>query len=298
MHASVDRLKWDKNVSQNDHFGLITILRCASKFSIVRIDCIHGTRCYEKVQHLFDDSIAKNVIEDAIKLHEVLNNMNNTINDKSIDAFDFLLKGISDYDKLVSSGESQLQDETHKPNLERNLSSMGLEIDPVSGDGDCAFSSIITQLYKLPEFRTEEILTKHLQDIGLNIDEKTDAFTLRQQFVDHVQANEHYQLLTGISADKVNEETELFREKGTFCGNLGDLVIKVCSDILRFPILVITSMTQHRFVPFIPDDTLAMSTIYIAYNSHGPGHYDGVCSAGTCTCSYFFSLCCFDILKH
>lgn len=39
-------------------------------------------------------------------------------------------------------------------------------------------------------------------------------------------------------------------------------------------------MAQHRFVPFIPDDTLAMSTIDVAYdNSYGPGHYDGVCSA-------------------
>lgn len=65
-----------------------------------------------KFSILFDNSIAKNVIEDAIKLHEVLNNMNNTITDESIDSFDFLLKGISDYDKLVSSGESQLQDET------------------------------------------------------------------------------------------------------------------------------------------------------------------------------------------
>lgn len=39
-------------------------------------------------------------------------------------------------------------------------------------------------------------------------------------------------------------------------------------------------MAQHRFVPFIPDDTLTMSTIDVAYdNSYGPGHYDGVCSA-------------------
>ncbi|XP_068678618.1 uncharacterized protein [Montipora foliosa] len=167
----------------------------------------------DDVQHLFDDSIAKNVIEDAIKVHEFLNNINNTINDKSTDAFDFLLKGISDNDKLVFSGESQVQDETHNQNLKRNLSSMGLEIDPVSGDGDCAFSSIIRQLYKLPEFMNEGILTRHLHDMGLNIDEKTDAFTLRQRFVDHVQANEHYQLLTGISADKLSEETELFREK-------------------------------------------------------------------------------------
>lgn len=39
-------------------------------------------------------------------------------------------------------------------------------------------------------------------------------------------------------------------------------------------------MAQLRFVPFIPDDTLTMSTNDVAYdNSYGPGHYDGVCSA-------------------
>lgn len=95
-----------------------------------------------------------------------------------------------------------------------------------------------------------------LQNIGLCIDEKTDAYTLRQQFVDHVQSNEHNQLLTGISADKLNEETELFHEKGTFCGNLGDLVIRVCSDILRIPLLVIKSLAQHTAVGLSPSSLM------------------------------------------
>ena len=63
--------------------------------------------------------------------------------------------------------------------------------------------------------------------------------------------------------------------------------------------MVITLMAQHPFVPSIPDDmlALAMPTIYVAYNSHGPGRYDGVCSGSTHMCSYFCSICCFDVLK-
>ena len=38
-----------KNVSQNDHFGLITILRNGSKFCRSDDWLHHGTRCYEKV---------------------------------------------------------------------------------------------------------------------------------------------------------------------------------------------------------------------------------------------------------
>ena len=32
--------------------------------------------------------------------------------------------------------------------------------------------------------------------------------------------------------DKLSEVAELFCEEGAFCGDLGDFVIKVCSDIL------------------------------------------------------------------
>lgn len=114
----------------------------------------------DEVEHLFNDSVVKNVIDNALKLHEVFNNFNSSINDRSVDAFDFLFKGISEYDKLVFTGETQVEAETHRHNLQRNLSSMGLEVNHVSGDGDCAISIIIRHLYKLPEFGTNEI-AKH-----------------------------------------------------------------------------------------------------------------------------------------
>lgn len=42
-------------------------------------------------------------------------------------------------------------------------------------------------------------------------------------------------MLTGIPISDMNAETERFRDQNSFCGDVGDLVIKVCSDLLRIP---------------------------------------------------------------
>jgi len=46
------------------------------------------------------------------------------------------------------------------------------------------------------EFTNDRTLIQHLQDVGLGNNGERDTCALSQQFVDHVQANEHYQLLT------------------------------------------------------------------------------------------------------
>ena len=147
---------------------------------------------------------------------------------------------------------------------ERNLSSFSLSIDPVEGDGDCTFRSIIKQLRNMLEWNDANTkLTEPLEDLGLtgaNLDD--DVFTLRQLFVDNVQSNEYYQMLLGISKEELNTETERFREQGTFSGEVGDLVMKVCSDLLQIPL------------PFIPCQVVASSTLYVAFNAFGPDHYD------------------------
>ena len=50
-----------------------------------------------------------------------------------------------------------------------------------------------------------------------------DAYRLRQLFVDNVQSNEEYQSVAGVNPNRLNEENELFREWGTYSGNLGGL---------------------------------------------------------------------------
>lgn len=107
----------------------------------------------------------------------------------------------------------------------------------------------------------------------------SDVLKLCQLFVDNVQSNDYYQMLTGIPSLDLNAETERFREPGTFCGDVGDLVIKVCSDILQVPIIVVTSIVGSPYVPFMPDDAVINKPIYLAYQAFGAGHYDGTVQA-------------------
>ena len=64
---------------------------------------------------------------------------------------------------------------------------------------------------------------ERLYGLGLSKSVEEDAYRLRQLFADNVQSNEEYQSVAGVNPDRLNEETELFRERGTYSGNLGDL---------------------------------------------------------------------------
>ena len=80
--------------------------------------------------------------------------------------------------------------------------------------------------------------------------------------------------VTGVNPDKLNEETELFRERGAFCGNLGDLVVRVCADVLHVPIVVITSLASFPYTTFLPDSVMVTTPLYLAYDATACGHYD------------------------
>ena len=70
--------------------------------------------------------------------------------------------------------------------------------------------------------------------------------------MDTVQINEHYLMFSGIPLDN-NDETEPIQEQRSFCGEIGDLVIKICSDILKIPIFI-THSTKHCYVEPQPLD--------------------------------------------
>lgn len=159
--------------------------------------------------------------------------------------------------------------------LQRNLLSFSRSIDPVAGNGDCAFRSIIAQLRKSREWiEQDEILIQKLQTLGLGQSIDVDVYHLRQLFVDHAQSNDFYQMLIGTPLLDLNTETERFREEGNFCGEVGDLGMKVCSDILCMLIMVVTNIAGTPYLPFIPDESVTDHPLFIAFTALGPGHYD------------------------
>ena len=81
--------------------------------------------------------------------------------------------------------------------------------DPVIGDGDCAFSAIVSQLRKTIEWTDRRSLFRErLTYLGLGNNVDADVLKLRQLFVDNVQSNDHYQMLSGIPSVDLNAETE------------------------------------------------------------------------------------------
>ena len=62
--------------------------------------------------------------------------------------------------------------------------------------------------------------------------------------------------------------------RGVFDRDIGDLVIKVFSSIIKVPVIVITSSRSVPVVPFTPNEPLTNQPIYIAYHYYGVGHYD------------------------
>ena len=233
----------------------------------------------ENIEDMCNDTVTALLLKNTKIMLDMLDEINQQCNDRSFNAYDLPVKqSVGDKHVLASDADTDPSSEQyHTSFLERNLFSFNLVIDPVEGDGDCAFRSIIKQLRNMLEWNDANTkLTEHLGDLGLRgatLDD--DVFTLRQLFVDNVQSNEYYQMLLGISKEELNTETERFREQGTFSGEVGDLVMKVCSDLLQIPILVVTSMPSYSYVPFIPDQAVATSTLYVAFNAFGPGHYDG-----------------------
>ena len=140
-----------------------------------------------------NDTVTALLMRNTKTMLDMLDEINKQCNDRSFNAYDLPVKqSVGDDHVLPSDADTDPSSEQdHNSLLIRNLSSFNLEIDPVEGDGDCAFRSIIKQMQQMRKTLewndANGKLTDHLKDIGLAgaaIDD--DVFTLRQLFVNNV----------------------------------------------------------------------------------------------------------------
>lgn len=236
----------------------------------------------EHIEDMYNVSISTLVLKNMTNLHTILDKVNSDCNDRCFNAYDIPIMQLSRVNEVLTNSSDNDDDaeQRHENALQRNLASFNLLKDPTIEDGDCAFRTIVSQIRKTVEWSDpSSLLRERLTFLGLGKNMDADVLKIRQLFVDNVQSNDYYQMLTGIPSLDLNAETERFREPGTFCGDVGDLVIKVCSDILQVPIIVVTSIIGSPYVPFMPDDAVINKPIYLAYHAFGPGHYDGTVQA-------------------
>ena len=170
---------------------------------------------------------------------------------------------------------------SHMMNLERTLAGFGLKIDPIKRDGDCAFRSVIKEITKRTTVNND--IKKHMESLQLStLDEDGTTFALRQLFVKELtEENCSYEnFVTGTKEELASKANE-FRESGVFDREIGDVVMKACSNILRMPIMLITSSQSVPYVQFFPDDPISNDPVYVAYHYYGAGHYDATSTVTT-----------------
>ena len=133
---------------------------------------------------------------------------------------------------------------------------MGLEEDVVEGDGNWCFKSIIRQVSNLLanlQPPTKDTVENHVDTVEKTRVVSIDAHILRQLFVEHIYQNiNEYSTVLGLDENELINETERFKESGIFYSDVGDIVVKVCSEIPNMAIIVVTSMDMAPYIPFLP----------------------------------------------
>ena len=108
--------------------------------------------------------------------------------------------------------------------------------------------------------------------------------TLRELAVKEWRENEdEYQGF--LVHSNVSEEAEHFLQCGYFEGELGDTMVLALSNALGLPIIVFSSIPNHRFISIFPRQVNISFPIYLAYTHCGPGHYDGVVMKTDTSCT-------------
>lgn len=229
----------------------------------------------ENINDLCQESIAAAIIAATFNLQELVEDVAKRCSDRSFDALDLYLNRMTNL--LCTEYDEGSDDPTissHCDTLKRHLASFNLELDIIEPDGDCAFRSIVMQVSKLAQ-EEPGLVCGHLQSLGLLKSEDQDTLTLRQLFVDAVLADNCgiSNFIQGSREELVGKALE-FQKRGFFDQEIGDVVIRVCLNLLRIAIMVVTSSTTIPFLSFHCDQPLTNSPVFIAYHYYGAGPYD------------------------
>jgi hypothetical protein len=229
----------------------------------------------ESVADLCNDNIAAVTAEECCSLYKVLNNINDVNTSRAFNAFDIPYASYNSSGYVLGKYE-EFSIPGNDGYLSRNLASFGLEIDSVPGDGDCAFRSIIRQLHAHINVQENDALNNHVKALNLGKSENEDTFTLRQLFVDKLQQCDPKisDFLAFSDVEDLFITADQFRCPGIFDNRIGDVVVKVCSQVLKVTIIVLTSFESAPCLPFLSESPLTTNSIYIAFHSEGVGHYD------------------------
>ena len=95
----------------------------------------------------------------------------------------------------------------------------------------------------------------------------------REKFVEEVK---HCQWFQDIVSDKDLSDIDEYKKNGVFTSGVGYVIVGTYANILCIPIVVISSIDSMAVTLHRPQlSQISSNPLYLAYNTDGPGHYDG-----------------------
>ena len=252
-----------------------------------RVECMKKTinKSRDDNLEMLTNDMASNLLYEMLTRHSVLSHVNAQCKARNIDVFN--MESLFDANLVSFLGgrfgsDMDCDRKDHNVRLQRTVASFGLEIFPVDPDGDCAFTAVWRQIRMLTTdddmVNDTADLTNHLVTLGLTLTDTTvPVKMLRSLFVDEIcgeKVNYYHSFIQGMTKWEFIEEAKKFIYPGQFSGQVGDLIVMALSNLLKCPILVLTSMESCNIIPFIPENLSCNVPIFVAFNQHGPGHYD------------------------
>lgn len=193
--------------------------------------------------------MAEGILKAAEGIYEIISTFKENVFNRSFNADDLLLlnnmpTGLTMcYTEEIEDEDDQCDPTVieHVQALSRNLGGFNLTTNAVPKDGDCAFRSLARMLSSVCDPQQPEIST-HLNSIGLCKSEDEDTITMRNLFVDEILKcdDEILAFFPEQSKEEITTKALQFRRQGMFDSAIGDLVMRVCAQLLRLPIMVVT----------------------------------------------------------
>ena len=257
-----------------------------------RVSRDFNTESLVTIDDVCSEKVAEGILKAAEGIYEIISTFKENVFNRSFNADDLLLLNNMPT-SLTMCYTEEIEDEDdqcdptvieHVQALSRNLGGFNLTTNAVPKDGDCAFRSLARMLSSVCDPQQPEIST-HLNSIGLCKSEDEDTITMRNLFVDEILKcdDEILAFFPEQSKEEITTKALQFRRQGMFDSAIGDLVMRVCAQLLRLPIMVVTSLNSLPCVPFIPTNPLSSRPIYVAFHYYGAGHYDSTRSLGNTT---------------
>jgi len=124
--------------------------------------------------------------------------------------------------------------------LSRNLRGFNLTTNAIPKDGHCTFRFLARMLSSVCDPQQPEI-SSHLKSIGLCKSEDEDTITMRNLFVNEILKcdDEILAFFPEQSKEEITTKALQFRRQGMFDTAIGDVVMRVCTQLLRLPIMVV-----------------------------------------------------------